>query len=390
MKKLAALLLAMCIMISALPISAFAATASFTDVSWNAWYYEAVQYVCEHGIMAGAGQGKFLPNANMTRAQMCQLLYNMEGSPRTAGRSFKDVPASAWYYDAVSWASAQGIVAGTGNNRFSPDSALSREQCVTILYHYAQSKGYNTGNQASLQNYTDRAKVSSWALNAVKWAVGESLIQGVTKTTIAPGVTTTRSQAAALMMHFCQQHSATGWEPEKPQTSSLCLSDLIGKKYADADAMLRNSGVDRFDPPETYDRTTCWQYNGKYYIALTVQCISNSYGSYDFYYTFGSHFDEQLQYWGVTKDDVSIGFIYLNVSSNLISKDLPFSIAPGLRGNSGGGDFLNWTELYQLDHSMDFTANYNGIGISWMDNQDYYLWYIYLLGAENYMYGHCY
>ena len=98
---------------------------SYNDVLGDAWYAGAVSYVSDHGLMTGFGNGRFAPEGTVTRAQMVQILYAMEGKPETNGGSFTDVPENAWYGDAVNWASASGLVAGTGNGRFTPDDPVT-------------------------------------------------------------------------------------------------------------------------------------------------------------------------------------------------------------------------------------------------------------------------
>lgn len=114
----------------------------FTDLAAGAWYEDAVAYVYRHDLMSGFSEDTFGPNAALSRAQLCQILYNMEGRPAVTGSgSFSDLADGAWYTDAVTWAASQGIVDGYGGGLFGPDDNITREQLASILYRYAQARG---------------------------------------------------------------------------------------------------------------------------------------------------------------------------------------------------------------------------------------------------------
>ena len=208
-KRLVSIFLTVALLLSSLPMTAFAASRiSFKDVAANSWYHDAVRYVQENGIMSGIGNGLFSPETTLTRAQLCQIIYNMEGKPGAGSSNFSDVGAGAWYKNAVSWSAAHDIVNGTGNGRFSPDLPITREQTVTILYRYAAYKNYNLSVPISLSDYSDANRISGWAKEALQWAVSEKVISGTTTTTISPQGTTTRAQAATMLMRFCQRMEA--------------------------------------------------------------------------------------------------------------------------------------------------------------------------------------
>ena len=153
--------------------------------------------------MSGTSSSTFQPDATLTRAQICQILYNMEDTPQTTSNNFTDVGSSAWYYRAVNWAADHNIVSGVGGGRFQPEVSITREQMMTIMYRYAEYKDYDVSDIVDLSDYSDADAISDWAETAMKWAVGEGLITGMTATTIAPTGTATRSQAAAILMRFC-------------------------------------------------------------------------------------------------------------------------------------------------------------------------------------------
>ncbi len=183
----------------------------FADVPAGAWYEAAVKYVYEQGIMSGASATTFAPDAKLSRAQVAQVLYNMEGSPAAvSGGTFSDVDGGVWYAGAVNWAAEQGIVNGYGGGRFGPEDNVTREQLALILFNYAAYKGYDTTARGDLSAFGDRGSVSGWAGEAVKWAVGAGLLSGKTGGLLDPGGTAARSEAAKILMSFCQGTAGQG------------------------------------------------------------------------------------------------------------------------------------------------------------------------------------
>ena len=175
----------------------------FTDVSTSDWFYDAVKFVYENGLMDGVGSNLFAPNAVLTRAMAVTILYRLEGSPAvTTDAGFNDVAAGTWYTDAVNWAAANNIVNGVENNNFNPTGSLTREQMATVLYRYAQYKGVDVSASGDISGFADSANVSSWAVDAVKWAVGSGLVNGVEGNALAPQGTSTRAQAATVLMRL--------------------------------------------------------------------------------------------------------------------------------------------------------------------------------------------
>ena len=177
----------------------------FSDVAEDDWYYDAVAYVAENGIMSGTDGSRFSPNGTLTRAMLSQILYAMEDKPAVSGAAtFSDVAAGAWYSDAVNWTAAQGIVAGMGENSFAPDAPVTREQLSLILYGYARYKGYDTSASVSLSGYADRDSVAVWAADSMGWAVSEGLISGRPGGYLDPAGTATRAEVAQILMNFCE------------------------------------------------------------------------------------------------------------------------------------------------------------------------------------------
>ena len=184
----------------------------FTDVNPSAWYHEAVDYVLVNGLMSGYGNGLFGPDDILSRAQLCQILYNKEGRPAVTGSSaFADIADGAWYADAVTWAAENGIVGGYGGGLFGPEDNITREQLAAILYRYAQTKGYDVsvGEDTNILGYTDALKISEYAIPAMKWACGAGVIMGVTESALLPQDSATRAQVATMLMRFCEYYADT-------------------------------------------------------------------------------------------------------------------------------------------------------------------------------------
>ena len=177
----------------------------FTDVTEGDWFYDAVRYAYETGLMDGVGDSLFAPNSETTRAQLVTILYRLAGQPAVSGDlPFTDVEAGTWYTDAVAWAAENGIVNGTTDATFAPGEDITREQLVTVLYRYAESKGYDVSASADLSGYPDAGQVQSYATESVAWAVAEGLIQGFEDNTLRPAGNATRAQIATILMRFCE------------------------------------------------------------------------------------------------------------------------------------------------------------------------------------------
>mgnify|MGYP000781857359 CR=1 FL=1 len=177
----------------------------FTDVAEGDWFYDAVAYVYENGIMAGTSETIFNPTMELDRAQAAQLFYNLEGKPAVTGDSaFTDVTSGHWAVDAITWAAQNDIVAGIGGNLYDPDSNVTREQFAVMLYKYARFKGYDLTATGDLTQFPDMDAISGWAETALSWANGNGLINGNEDGTLAPGGTATRAQAASILAQFDQ------------------------------------------------------------------------------------------------------------------------------------------------------------------------------------------
>lgn len=168
----------------------------FTDVKSSDWYYDAVAFANQKELFNGTSSTTFSPNGTMTRSMFATVLHRHMGKPDASSPvSFRDTEKNTWYSDAVAWASEQGYVTGTGNNKFSPEVDISLEQILTVLYRCA-------GSPASGASVPTRyGTVSSWAAPAITWAVNVGLLDGVGGTLTAQG-TATRAQVAAILMNF--------------------------------------------------------------------------------------------------------------------------------------------------------------------------------------------
>lgn len=177
---------------------------AFADVAPDAWYADAVRYVSERGLMSGTGDAAFSPDDTTTRGMVVTILWRLDGSPAwTTASGFSDVEESAYYAEAVGWASANGIVGGYDNETFGPGDPITREQMAAILYRFAQTQGWDTTASADLSSYTDASQISAYALTALQWANGAGLIAG-SGGAILPGDSATRAQVAAILMRLCE------------------------------------------------------------------------------------------------------------------------------------------------------------------------------------------
>lgn len=177
----------------------------FSDVTESDWFYDAVTYAYENGLMDGVGAGLFAPNSETTRAQLVTILYRLSGQPAPSGDSgFSDVETGTWYTDAVAWAAQNGIVNGVSDTQFVPGDDITREQLAVILYRYATYQGYDVSQRADLSGFVDAGTISTYAQEALSWANAQGLVLGFEDDSLRPQGTATRAQIAAVLMRFCQ------------------------------------------------------------------------------------------------------------------------------------------------------------------------------------------
>ena len=177
----------------------------FIDVAEGDWFYDAVVYAYQNELMDGVGGNRFAPNSETTRAQLVTILYRLEGQPAVSGDlPFTDVEAGTWYTDAILWAAQNNIVNGVSDTEFASGDDLTRQQLVTILYRYAEAKGYDVSASADLSGYPDADQVQDYAQPAMAWAVAENIIQGMEDGTLKPAGNASRAQIATILMRFCE------------------------------------------------------------------------------------------------------------------------------------------------------------------------------------------
>ena len=177
----------------------------FSDVTESDWFYDAVTYAYENGLMDGVGAGLFAPNSETTRAQLVTILHRLAGQPAPSGDSgFSDVETGTWYTDAVAWAAQNGIVNGVSDTQFAPGDDITREQLAVILYRYATYQGYDVSQRADLSGFVDAGTISTYAQEALSWANAQGLVLGFEDDSLRPQGNASRAQIAAVLMRFCQ------------------------------------------------------------------------------------------------------------------------------------------------------------------------------------------
>ena len=181
-------------------------TNKFLDVSSADWFYDAVIYASENGLFAGTSQVTFSPQSSMTRGMFVTVLYRLAGKPAvSADSTFPDVAdKSQYYYDAVVWSNANNIVTGYDDGKFYPDNLITREQMAVIMYRYASYAGYDTtADSTKYDTFPDTGNVSAFAADAMKWSTSNGLING-SDGKLLPKDTASRAQVAQIILNFCR------------------------------------------------------------------------------------------------------------------------------------------------------------------------------------------
>ena len=202
-------------------MNASAASASnMTDIPSGSWYESAVRYCLNNNYMSGESETKFNPDGTVSRAQMVQVLYNLEGQPGLAGAPnvFNDVDITDWYFRAVTWAKAKNIASGTSATTFKPNAPVTREQVATFFANYAKFKNNYSGAQSDLSKYSDQNKISSWAKENISWAVNYGLMSGTSETTLDPQGTCIRAQLAQFIKNYFKDDTGTEITPTPTPT----------------------------------------------------------------------------------------------------------------------------------------------------------------------------
>ena len=174
----------------------------FADVTADLWYAQYALYASDHGIMNGTDKG-FEGNVNLTRAMMVTTLYRIKGASAGSAAAFSDVASGQWFTDAVNWAAANGVASGVGDGKFAPNADMTREQMAQFLYNYAKANGKDVSKTGNVSQFADASSVSGWAKEAMAWAVGEGYINGMDGK-LNPQGTATRAQVTTVLTRFAQ------------------------------------------------------------------------------------------------------------------------------------------------------------------------------------------
>lgn len=250
MKKAVSLLLAFVLMLS-LAVPAFAA-GGFTDVADNAWYANAVSYVQSHGLMSGTGNNRFSPNTNTTRAMLVTILYRYAGSPTVSGSAnFTDVRQD-YYTTAVNWAAQNNVVSGYGDGRFGVNDSITRQDVAAVLWRYEGSPA------ASAQDFADESSIASYAAPAVDWARANGIISGKGNNRFDPRGNATRAEIATMVMNYAQYKEGDEPTPPTPPTPSgsntlVVYYSATGSTESVANYIADELGADIFELMANYN-----------------------------------------------------------------------------------------------------------------------------------------
>lgn len=242
----------------------------FGDLSSKQWYYNYVKQATGLNLFNGVSKTRFDPEGVMTRAMLVTVLWRYEGQPKTVPADFVDVPEGSWYADAVAWASEQGIVNGVGKGKFDPNSSVTREQMATILHRYAVKSGLEGQARVDLTGFDDEQTVSSWAVDALSWAVAHGVITGSGSQgtlSLLPLKGATRAQVSAILVRFIE-NIAEAPEP----VAELDLTDAIDHgTYGEIQWAYYPGGVLRFSGKGTLVTGPWSAYKGE---IKTVEILS--------------------------------------------------------------------------------------------------------------------
>lgn len=171
------------------------------DISPDDWYYDAIAFGLAQGYFSGSSEGLFLPNDQLPRAQLAQVLWAMSGSPESKGSHFTDVSPDDWFFPAVSWCQEMELISGYSAEIFAPNDLLTREQMVTVLHQYARYSGTSLRSNADLSQFSDTGDISDWALDSVRWAVSNGLLSG-SDGSLRPRDIVSRAELAAALYSY--------------------------------------------------------------------------------------------------------------------------------------------------------------------------------------------
>lgn len=177
----------------------------FIDVNYDAWYGNAVVYCVENGIMSGMGNAKFAPAGKLTREQLMQVFFAMEGLDKAdyeGETGFVDVSEGRWYSPAVKWAKAEGITNGIKEDTFGIGQYVTREQLATFIMNYVKYKNGDITSNTDLTRFSDADKVSAWAVEGIEFCVEKGIINGRANGTLDPRTPANRAELAQILKQF--------------------------------------------------------------------------------------------------------------------------------------------------------------------------------------------
>lgn len=203
-------------------------TLPFTDVKDSYWFADAAQFCYVNGVINGMDKYTFAPSGSLTRAQFVMMLANLEEADISEYKTdkFYDVSEGHWYYNAVCWAYEQGIISGVTPSMFSPNTYVTREALARMMTLYMKSKGREVEvSDNCLKKFKDRGSVSDWAVDGMKYIVSAGLISGITENKLSPQGKVTRAQAARIFMLYMLTASCT--ETGHTYTEASCTQSPV-------------------------------------------------------------------------------------------------------------------------------------------------------------------
>ena len=178
----------------------------FDDVKETDWYFESIRFANFYHLMSGVSETEFAPMNNLTRGMLVTILYRLEGEPESSDSTFADVEKGMWYSNGIAWAAENKVVNGIGDNKFAPNSNITREQIALIMYNYSKLHSLDTTETKSVEMFKDATYVSEWAKDAVEWAVGAGLLSGKGDGVLDPKGNATRAEIATILMRYVEKY----------------------------------------------------------------------------------------------------------------------------------------------------------------------------------------
>lgn len=187
--------------------------AVFKDVNKDSEYYKDIEYVENCGIFKGESEEIFSPNTKMTRAMIAQVIYNLENKPEYNKVKYDDVKETDWYFYAVSWIASNNLLKGIEDNKFEPDTLITKEDLITVLYNYAKYKGYDisVGEDTNILSYEDAFSLHEYGYAPFQWAISAGVIK-IDDDMLNHDKILTRAEVASIMKNFSQKYvHECGW-----------------------------------------------------------------------------------------------------------------------------------------------------------------------------------